>query len=79
MASILLYEDDIERKLHDRAVKRLAEDLSASEEEIRALYETELGRVKSHARIKDFLTVIVTREVKNLLRSARLGGVAGAK
>lgn len=76
MSSIRLYEDEIEKKQHDLAVKKLAEDLSVSEEEIRTLYEKELERVKPRAKVKDFLTVIVTREVKNLLRNARMGSAA---
>lgn len=79
MASIRLYENEIEKKQHDLAVRKLSEDLSVSEEEIRALYETELGRIKSNARIKDYLTVIVMREVKNMLRSAGPGSAIGAK
>jgi hypothetical protein len=79
MGSIRLYEDEIEKKQHDLAVRKLAEDLRRSEEEVRTLYEKELERLKPRARVKDFLTVIVTREVKNLLRDARMGSTAGVE
>jgi hypothetical protein len=37
------------------------------EDDIRSLYESELSILKEHARIKDFLSVLVSRKIRGKL------------
>jgi hypothetical protein len=67
MTGIQLYEDETEKIQHFHAIQMLVKDLKSSQEEISTLYEIELERLKLHARVKDFLTVLVSRRVKEIL------------
>lgn len=62
------YENDEAQKQHFRAIEMLAKDVSMPAEEIRVLYERLLYTLKETARIKDYLTILVSRNVKFLLR-----------
>jgi hypothetical protein len=68
MAIFCAYENDSERKQHSRAIKRLAEDLDIPEEEIQVLYEKTLCSLKEGARVKDFLAILVCRNVKAMIK-----------
>jgi hypothetical protein len=48
----------------------LAMDSGIAEEEIQVLYETILGNFKEKARIKDFLALLVSRNVKDIIKRA---------
>jgi hypothetical protein len=67
MSDLTLYEDEIEQKQHFSAIQRLVIDVSSSEEEIRPLYEDVLKELKRDARIKTFLSILVSKRVKELL------------
>lgn len=62
------YEDETERKQHSNAIEMLARDLGISVDEMSQLYETELKKLKQDATIKDFLTVIVSRRVREIIK-----------
>ena len=49
--------------------RKLVRDVSSSEEEIRPLYEGVLKEFKSEARINTFLSILVSKKVKELLRA----------
>ena len=68
MATSCVYENDTDRKQHSRAIQRLAEDLHIPEEEIQILYETVLFSLKEKARVKDYLAILVCRNVKAMIR-----------
>lgn len=68
METGFLYEDDVEQGLHESAIERLSRDLRRPEPGIRTAYETVLSRLKEEARIKDYLVVLVTRNVKDMMR-----------
>ena len=68
MATSCVYENDTERKQHLRTMQRLAEDLHIPEEEIQILYETMLCSLKERARIKDYLAILVSRNVKTMIK-----------
>ena len=64
MATALLYETETERRQHLTAIHNLALDLGISEESLRQFYEKELLSLKEHARLKDYLTVLVIKKLK---------------
>jgi hypothetical protein len=68
MASACPYDDDAERKLHAGAIQSLAMDLGMPEEKLKSLYEPALTRFKESARIKDFLAILVSRTVKDMIK-----------
>ena len=68
MASTCLYDNDTDRKLHASAIQMLAREFNIPAEEIQGLYETMLGSLKETARVKDFLAVLVSRNVKDMIK-----------
>ncbi|HUO77901.1 MAG TPA: DUF3562 domain-containing protein [Thermodesulfovibrionales bacterium] len=68
MATSCLYDNDTDRRLHSSAIRMLAREFNVPEEEIQALYETMLSSLKESARIKDYLAVLVSRNVKDMIR-----------
>jgi len=71
MNDLALYEDETEQKQHFSAIQKLVRDVSSSEEEIRHLYEDVLKELKSEARIRTFLPILVSKKVKELLDASR--------
>ena len=71
MDDLILHEDETEEKQHFSAIQRLVKDVRSSEEEIRPLYEDVLKEFKSEARIKTFLSILVSKKVKELLGARR--------
>ena len=69
MTVICLYEDENEKRQHVAAIQILTRDERSSEEEIRRLYEGVLQELKEVARVKNFLTIIASRKVKDLLHA----------
>jgi Protein of unknown function (DUF3562) len=68
----LLYDDEIERKLHLSAMKGLADHAGLSADKIEVLYEIVLDRLKREAKIKDYLPILVSRRVRYLLSKKEL-------
>jgi hypothetical protein len=64
-----LYEDESERQRHLSAIQTVALHAGSSLEEVERLYETVLKSFKQSARIRDFLPVLVSRRVEDLLRT----------
>jgi len=71
MNDLALYENEAEQKQHFSAIQRLVRDVRSPEEEIRHLYEDVLKEFKSEARIKTFLSILVSKKVKELLGARR--------
>jgi hypothetical protein len=71
MATSCVYENDTDQKQHSRAIQTLAKDLSMPEKEIQILYETMLCSLKERARIKDFLVILVSRNVRDSIRKGK--------
>jgi Protein of unknown function (DUF3562) len=71
MPTACSYDDDADRNLHSRAIRRLAGDFGCSEEEVQVLYETLLCSLRENARVKDYLVILVTRYVKEMIRRGR--------
>jgi len=66
-----LYEDEDEQKRHLSAIQMLAKDAGSSEEEIRGLYEGVLQEFKDDASITTFLSILVSKKVKEFLHVRR--------
>jgi len=71
MNDVALYEDEAEQRQHFSAIRRLVRDARSPEEEIRPLYEDVLKEFKSEARIKTYLSILVSKKVKELLDARR--------
>jgi hypothetical protein len=63
-----LDDNEKEQRHHRLAVENVAQDLQRSKESVITLYEILLTRYKRKARIKDFITPLVIKRVKELLR-----------
>ncbi|HAM49651.1 MAG TPA: hypothetical protein DCP92_02745 [Nitrospiraceae bacterium] len=68
----LLYDDEIERRLHLSAMKMLSDHAGLSADMVERLYEIVLDRLKREAKIKDFLPILVSRRVRYLLNKKEL-------
>ena len=64
MVATMLYESESEKRQHLSAIHVLASTFSVSEESVRQLYENELQSLVGHARVRDFLSVLVMRRLK---------------
>lgn len=62
-----MYEDRAEEKLHRQAIQVLVRETGMSAETVSSLYESVFARLKHHAKIRDFLPLLVGREVKDIL------------
>lgn len=63
----LIAGDEKEKRKHVNAIHRISIETGISEETVALLYEETLERYRSDARIKDYLSILVSREVKDLL------------
>ena len=57
---------------HHVAVENLAKSLNHSTQDVSTLYSIVLKRYTRRARIKNFLSALVTKRVKELLKDTRL-------
>jgi hypothetical protein len=74
MGSAILYENEKEEKLHLNAIRSIARETGFPEADVGLAYGRALEKLKEHAKIKDFLPVLVKKEVKDmLLKSAESG------
>ena len=53
-------------------IQYLAEYLKCPEPEVSRIYEQEFGRLSEHARVKDFLALLVERRVRERLQHRQL-------
>ncbi len=72
MEGVCPYDNDAEERQHAKAIQMLARDLGVPEKKIRELYEEFLCSIKGGARIKDYLTVLASRNVKEVIRRGSL-------
>jgi hypothetical protein len=70
MYQILL--DETEKTQHEDAIHRLCEEFPDKVDFIRRSYLEVLERVAAEATIRTYLTILITREVKTLLRIQEL-------
>jgi hypothetical protein len=65
---MVTYDNDKERLLHAGAIHGLSRESGLPETEIGKIYEQELDKLKRMARVKDYLSVLTCRVVKESLR-----------
>ena len=63
-----LYEDKVDEERHHFVMEDLAKSLKVSLEDVIEPYEQSLREIKERARIKDYIVLLVVREVKALLK-----------
>jgi len=63
-----LYANESEKNQHNNAIRQLCQELSEDEEVIRPVYEEILLEMKKQARIKEFLSILVCRTIRDLAR-----------
>ena len=61
------YANHEERSKHERIIGRLANEVHRSIDEVEPLYEDILSHMKNTASIQDYLPILVSRRVKELL------------
>ena len=66
-----LYHNDNEYKQHAQAIHLIADQYHIKESQVRELYEAILQRLQMKAKCKKFLSVLVTRHVKEHLQKSR--------
>ena len=65
----------LEQQQHASAIHSLAEQYHLDEGVVRAIYERELKLFKSTAHINQYLSLLTTRHVKELIRLGLIGSV----
>ncbi|HXY55536.1 MAG TPA: DUF3562 domain-containing protein [Nitrospirota bacterium] len=63
-----LDDNEKQKRNHRLAIENVAQDLQCSKESVMTLYEIVLTRYMRKARIKDFVTPLVIKRVKELLK-----------
>ena len=61
------YKTEEERKAHFSAIHALASQYNYDESTIREIYERKLEKLMAGARVKTYLSVLVVRQVKDIL------------
>ena len=67
----VLYHTDNEYKQHSQAIHLIAIQYHLKESQVRGLYEDILEKLQMKARCKNFLSVLTTRHVHDVLRKPR--------
>jgi hypothetical protein len=73
MTAEVLYETEFEKRQHLSAIHYLATDLGMPEDYLRQLYENELMSLKEQARIKDYLSVLVIKRMRERCHAHQAG------
>lgn len=72
MVMVDLYGDEREKSHHLSAMSKLARDLGMPIHEIGALYESVLEEMKKTARVRDYLSILASRKVKEFLHGKKV-------
>ena len=62
-----LYKDPNEEALHQRAIEKLARKVDRPIARVKAVYEDEYARLKTDAKVTDFLGVFASRRARAAL------------
>ena len=66
------YEDRDEEALHQSVVNALAKEIQQPVENVKIVYEVELARLKSRAKVKDYLALLASRRAREKLLGKHL-------
>ena len=61
------YEDRDEQALHESVVNALAQEIHQPVENVKIVYEVELARLKSRAKVKNYLVLLASRRAREKL------------
>ena len=61
------YEDRNEEALHQSVVNALAQEIHLPVANVKTVYEVELARLKSRAKVKDYLVLLASRRAREKL------------
>lgn len=67
-----LYQSDKEYQTHSKAIHSIAQQYHLNEALIREIYEGVLNDLQTTSKLKSFLSVLVTRHVKEFLHKSKL-------
>ena len=62
-----LYDDSDEEALHLFAIEALAQEIQRPVDIVKHVYERELARLKTEAKIKDYLLLFTSRRARETL------------
>jgi hypothetical protein len=66
-----LYEDRDEEALHQSVVAALAREIHLPVANVKTAYEIEFARLKSRAKVKDYLVLLTSRRTREKLLGKR--------
>jgi hypothetical protein len=69
---VQLFQDDTEKAKHEDAIDRLCQENPDHAEFIRRTYLEILEKVSAEATIRTYLTILISKEVKALLKMKEL-------
>lgn len=69
-----LYGSESEKMIHMQSIKILSIRLGLPVDEVEGLYESVLAGLKKEAKIKDYLAVLVSKNVASLLNKQHSSG-----
>lgn len=72
MSMIEQYNTDVEKKRNQSAIQILARDPGMPVKEIASLYEETFEKLNKEARIKDDLSILASRRVKDVLQPRKV-------
>ena len=61
------YEDPDEEALHRSVVNALAQEIRLPVANVKTVYEMEFARLKSNAKVKDYLVLLASRRAREKL------------
>jgi len=67
------YEDRDEEALHQSVVNALAQEIQQPVENVKIVYEVEFARLKSSAKVKDYLALLASRRAREKLLGKHSG------
>lgn len=62
-----IYQDDDEEALHLFAIEALAQEVRQPVANVKTVYESEFVRLKSDARVRDYLALFASRRARESL------------
>lgn len=68
-----LYESEAEKMIHMQSIRIISIRLGVPVDEVAGIYESVLAGLKKEAKVKDYLAVLVSKNVASLINKSHLG------